>query len=818
MSVITVPGSVSFAGFYYPDILRELLLYFRRNRESIGLTDENEFEVHVQLLQAFALVGHLNNTRLDTVASELLLDTAKLLESVKRLMRFVGVELNSATPATVAILLKLSEVYSSDQTAFVSELAEFSTDGSPSIPFEVLEEGGVDLQRNDQVGHVFGLQEVKSGVGSVDTGSPDIFTRTSGDSFAQADADNGRHLFVPRGLQDNGGEFRVTEYISANQVRVVRVPGSTSPGFQDETGLDWSLKDFTDDYATEANTGGSYFSPLPATPVVGDAVYVGHPQVLFGQLNAVLESGGAAVDLEGVWEYFDDSLSKFTPSAVADNGDGTLTLTLTPLLGTTDRSGAEIIVEYLPTGATERLESVFAGGVNKATTASLLGQVAASTDIEDYSVTCDWVPLDNQADGSDNLEQDGALTYNFPQDEDRDWQIAEVNLEEGYFVRYRVVSVGGSPAGPSLDRLRIDQGDQYLLVTGTQGETIGPQILGSSDESPDMEFELPDTPFLDATETIEVDESGTGVWVEWTRVSNFLTSLETSRHYIRETDSEGTATIRFGDGTYGKIPPLGTDNVRGTYRIGGDDNGNVGIGEVNTNADGVNGISEVSNPRSASGWRQKDGATDADLDRIKRDGPAELRTRSTASNGADVEYLAVNDFTDTDGTKPVTRAVAFEEGLGPKTIKLMVVGAGGATLSSLQKEALEEYFNGDRYARPPTFGKLVANHRVTVFNYDPQVVPVQVTVTWPGGNPESIRNVLLNLLTPLALEDDGVTYTWDFDGYVSLSRVYSEIHAVDPAIEDVPVLKLNGIAASLKLGSTNLPTTTAGNITVNLQG
>ena len=53
---IEVPD-LPFAGFYYPEILRDTLALFRRNVEEIGLTDENEFEVHVQLIRAFAFVG-----------------------------------------------------------------------------------------------------------------------------------------------------------------------------------------------------------------------------------------------------------------------------------------------------------------------------------------------------------------------------------------------------------------------------------------------------------------------------------------------------------------------------------------------------------------------------------------------------------------------------------------------------------------------------------------------------------------------------------------------------------------------------------------
>lgn len=813
MATVSAPGNVPFAGFYYGEILRELLDDLRFRRDELGLTDENDFEVHVQFLRSFALVGHLNNTRLDTVASELLFGTAKLLESLKRLLRFIGVELSSATPAVADVLLELSEVTTSDVADFIPELAEFATAGTPPIAFEVLQEGGLPLDRTDRVSHVYGLEEIKTGsAGFVDTAAPDVFNRTTGTPFA---ADNvGDHLFVPRGISANGGEFRVVEFINTNQVRLVRVPGSDSPAFQTETGLDWSLKRFTPDYANEANTDLSTFSPW-LDPVEGDLLYVGHKHMLANQLD-VENISAAASGITGVFEYYDDRNSVFSPSTVTDNGS-TITFGVNSLLGTVDRHGAAVVVRHLATGQQEVVESEWSSGVNRITTSGILGQVTVSTDLDDYSITADWIPMPNQADGSSDFTGDGSITFDLPQDDERNWQATEVNLDDAYWIRYRILSIS-APLPPTFDRLRLDQGDQYMVVVATQGETVGPQILGSSDGSANQEFLLPDTPYLDDTAVVEVDETGGGNWAAYTEVANFLNSTSTSRHYRLEKDAEDKATAIFGDGVNGKVPPAGTDNVRAAYRVGGDLSGNVGIDEIVNNADGVPGVGTVTNPRPAEGWRMKDGGTDSDIVRIKRDKPAELRTRGTASNAGDVVLLAINSFVDRYGTKPVARAYAIEGGLGLKTVKLMVVGTGGTTLTSQQKDDLEEYFNGDRYARPPVYGALTLNQQVGVFNFQPKQITVQATVRWPGGSGERVRNALLNLLTPLALEDDGVTYVFDFGGSVSQSRVYSEIHAVDPAITDVPSLLLNGSDASVELGDNELPASTAASITISIQG
>ncbi len=814
MQVIKVPD-VSFAGFYYPEILRELLLYFRRNKEDMGLTDENEYEVHVQLLRAFSLVGHLNNCRTDMIAQEMLIDSLRLLGSLKRLLKLIGVRLASASPAKAELLVKLSEVTTVDIEGFLPELSEFSTDSVPPLVYEILEEGGVDLQRTDRAAFIYSLQLKKSGTGKVSTTAPDVFTRTAGDTFTSAALF--QYLFIRRGTASNGGTYFVTEFIDADNLRVIRVPNSKSPSFQTEEGLTWELKAFSANFNVENYTPGTTFAPFPSTPVAGDALYVGHPQCLPTAL--AIDISSAASGLTGVWEYYDGTLSKFNPTAVADNGDGTLKFNLNSILGTPDRHDADVEIEYLPTGAKERIVSSYQAGppsMNYANSSGLFGQTTPSTDISDYYIRADWTPFENQDDQSNNFQADGNLTFNFPQDAQRSWNPYEVNGEDGIFLRYRIVSVS-TPTAPVIEEIGIDADTQYMLATVTQGETIGPQIIGSSDGSASQSFSIPETPFFDDTEEVEIDETGSGGWVLWTRVENFLTSSETSRHYMVETDENDKATVTFGDGVTGKIPATGTDNIRATYRVGGDLDGNVGADEITTNADGVTGIAEVTNPRSATGWRMKDGGTEQDIERVKRDAPASLRTRKTAATIPDCELLAVREFVDGDGIKPVVRAVGVEEGLGPKTIKLLVVGSGGTTLSQDQKTELETYFNGDRYAPPPVTGVLLMNHKVGVFNYEPEPIIIKATVVWPGGNPESIRNALLTALNPLALEADGKQWTWDFGGYVSFSKINSKIHEVDPGIIDVPTLLINGAAASFRLSPHGLPTAKASDIQVTIQ-
>lgn len=145
--IIEVP-SFDFSAFYYPQILEALIL--RKRIDVPELTDESDFEPFIQLLRSFALVGHLNNVLLDMVANENTLPTASLTETVRNMLRLIGYELSSSSPASTQLIYELSKVFTSSFQV-VSENAQAATrieGDNPVIYFESLE--GVTIDRTDQ--------------------------------------------------------------------------------------------------------------------------------------------------------------------------------------------------------------------------------------------------------------------------------------------------------------------------------------------------------------------------------------------------------------------------------------------------------------------------------------------------------------------------------------------------------------------------------------------------------------------------------------------------------------------------------------------
>jgi len=132
---INVPD-FNFAAFYYAEIYDALVAWRRANCPE--LTDESDHEPSMQLLAAYALIGHMMNCRIDLVANESLLRTAKLPESVRELLRLIGYEMLAARPAKVPILYKLAAPLAASTSIAPesSPVATEDTKDAASITFE----------------------------------------------------------------------------------------------------------------------------------------------------------------------------------------------------------------------------------------------------------------------------------------------------------------------------------------------------------------------------------------------------------------------------------------------------------------------------------------------------------------------------------------------------------------------------------------------------------------------------------------------------------------------------------------------------------
>ncbi len=110
----------------------------------------------------------------------------------------------------------------------------------------------------------------------------------------------------------------------------------------------------------------------------------------------------------------------------------------------------------------------------------------------------------------------------------------------------------------------------------------------------------------DGHSTVEIAIPPTGAWHER---RTLVESGEFSQDFVVDVNDEGIATVRFGDGAYGRaVPPGATINV--TYRVGNGTAGNVGA-EALAQIAGFGFITSVTNPLPASGGIDPEPIADA---------------------------------------------------------------------------------------------------------------------------------------------------------------------------------------------------------------
>ena len=544
-----------------------------------------------------------------------------------------------------------------------------------------------------------------------------------------------------------------------------------------------------------------------------DILFIGHPNILWDEISINLAVAAGAVD-NGVWEYFDGNTYQTAPTAVVNLG-ATIQFDVTSILGAANRAVSGVRVTCVLTGVSQNCVSTWTGSINIITTSApvaFLGQTVPSTNPADYIIGADWRELPGISDGTISSGRpfqaigDDAITFTLPQTATQNWHLTGVGPTNGetvaYWIRFRIISVGGagSPTTkPVINSLLITKGNQYQIITATQGKTRADNPLGSSSGLPNQEFQLVNSPVID-DDSLAIFVTEASIESQWDRVDNFLNSNSTDPHYTVDFDDDGVATITFGDGTNGKIPAADSNNIRAQYRTldlnsdGSIQNGNVGALTVNQNRSGVAYISAVFNPRPASGFAVAEGSTPASLAQAKLAGPAQLRTLGRGVSLSDIQTLAVN-FIDADGSKPFARCLGIEESFGPKTVEAVCVGQGGAVPLSTQLSDLDDYFNGTTADQ----GILLVNTEVVATPYVQH--PIDINAIMHGGALSSITAALTGLLNPLSIEEDG-SFTWQFAGVVVVARLIQEIMNTSPRPSDCTIVTPS---ANVTLAQRELP-------------
>ncbi|MEW2397738.1 putative baseplate assembly protein [Streptomyces sp. NPDC046862] len=149
------------------------------------------------------------------------------------------------------------------------------------------------------------------------------------------------------------------------------------------------------------------------------------------------------------------------------------------------------------------------------------------------------------------------------------------------------------------------------VVEATHGEGREEAIGSGDSDRVNQTFALWQSPLtwladdnpLGATPVLELRADG----VLWHEVDSLAGRGPRERVYITGSTADGRTTVTFGDGVHGARLPTGHDNVRARYRFGTGKAANVAADRITQPLTRPLGVSQVTNPRPATGGADADG-------------------------------------------------------------------------------------------------------------------------------------------------------------------------------------------------------------------
>lgn len=242
------------------------------------------------------------------------------------------------------------------------------------------------------------------------------------------------------------------------------------------------------------------------------------------------------------------------------------------------------------------------------------------------------------------------------------------------------------PAGKT--GLEKDSNGDYLYkVPVVEGKTISPEVVGTSNESPNQSFRLAYRPVLKDSVRLLVHD---GVeFEEWQRVENFIDSTSTSKHFMVRLDESAQATVIFGNGTFGKIPNRVVNGIIASYRIGGGEIGNVTANSITEIVAKPAYMKRTFNPDLA----YEKGRNRESTERIRIDAPNTFRTVWGA--------LTLKDFADVVKLRfpEVVFAVAERDADEIDDIHIYMLLEDNAPLTEEFKERVHDIFDENKEGR-----------------------------------------------------------------------------------------------------------------------
>lgn len=404
-----------------------------------------------------------------------------------------------------------------------------------------------------------------------------------------------------------------------------------------------------------------------------------------------------------------------------------------------------------------------------------------------YTQSNEWLQLEG-VDNTDNLTRSGTIQFLVPTNFEKKSQFGVINywlkavdIERKFQFRPEIKGI-------------------YLnTVAAIQAETIKDELLGSSDGTAQQTFRLKRYPIIDeqiwvneintlTTEQkekfiqengenmiIEIkDETGNVIedWIQWRAIDDFIDSDSEGRHFLL---NYPIGEIIFGDGIYGKIPPLGKDNIKATYLVGGGKQGNVGVGEISTLKSSIPFVESAINPEPAGG-----GADIELMENVFRRGPHLIRHRNRAVTTEDFERLAAS------ASNYIARTKCIVIG---NSIKVIVIPHGEEKEPTPSPVLLTKV---EKYLAERCINSILADSIEVIkpeyisINIKAVIIPQSIEIAVPLE--KEVREKLQAFFHPLTGGSD--KNGWDFGRDVHISDVYALLEGI-PGVDHVEQLFIN---------------------------
>jgi uncharacterized phage protein gp47/JayE len=310
------------------------------------------------------------------------------------------------------------------------------------------------------------------------------------------------------------------------------------------------------------------------------------------------------------------------------------------------------------------------------------------------------------------------------------------------------------------------QGTMTITVNdGTASQqNVLVELLGTSDGTIDQVFVLRAANAIDASVRVFSDEINPNTLTtkeEYTRFLFIVNATPLDLAYELRYDDKGIASITFGDGVNGIVPPAGTQ-VYAAYQVGVGVRGNLPSAAITEIASAVDdGISLVTSSATTGGTDEEDTQS------IRTNAPLVWQTQNRAVTVQDYANLAL-------ATPSVSKAKAVSASAG--SVSIFILGPGGNPASSSLMGSVQSFVQ-DRCMAGTTVSCL-AGTAVPV-NLGTAGSPVVIGVNDRAiatVTKDSVNQALITLLSPI---------NRDFGKRVTISEIYraiANVPGVDYAI------------------------------------